>query len=115
MNGSGLTMRGLGRIVVSSQHRIKIAHCAVVRNIRIRQMAYQKPQIGHTPETSKRLTKMGWPNALLGASDGEIALAYAEWQDRKRDKEDTRLAVWTFWICMAAFVGMCVWLWLGAA
>lgn len=74
---------------------------------------YTPPKIGFDAETAKRLDAMRWPNALLGASDGEIALAYKAHQDAART--DTRLAVWTVWSCLIGFAGMCAYLWLGVA
>jgi hypothetical protein len=47
---------------------------------------YQPPQIGFSPATKKRLDYLGWPQELMEASDGDIALAYL----KKRDEEDTR-------------------------
>lgn len=76
---------------------------------------YQPPQIGHTPETAKRLDAMGWPNALLGASDGEIALAYQAWQAAREQRRDNRIAFWAVAACTVSglvVAGLQVWGWV---
>lgn len=61
---------------------------------------YQPPKIGFDAQETKRLDAMGWPNHLIGAREGEIALAFKAWQDNQQKRTNRRM----FWMMVALIV-----------